>query len=139
MNAKSTTKTTTRNATKALVAAGLIVAGLGMGAAQAASGSAPTDAQDKTEMQSALSAKTSLVDAVKAAQAQVNGGKAMEVVFSDENGQPGYEVSLVAPDGSEHNLFVDAASGKARQATAAAENENDDHTGVDDSEEGEAD
>lgn len=130
-----TTKTTTR----ALIVATLLAGGIGMGVAQAASGSAPSDAQDTTEMQAALSAKVSLTDAVNAAQAKVDGGKAMEVVFSAENGTPGYEVTLVAPDGNEHNLFVNAATGKAQVATAAAENEHDDHNGLDDREEGEWD
>jgi len=130
-------KTSTR--TKVTIAAALLAAGVGAGAAQAASGTAPTDAQDRAEMQAALSAKVSLVDAVKAARTKVDGARAAEVVFSDENGKPGYEVTLVARDGSEHNLFVDAATGKAQPASAAAENENDGQNGLDDSEEGEQD
>ena len=98
-----------------------------------------TDARDKAEMQAALSARVSLAEALKAAQAQIDGGKATEAVFSDENGTPGFEVTLVAPDGNEHNLFVDAATGNARPGTAAAENEHGDDNGLDDREEGERD
>ena len=129
----------TKTATRTLIVAGLLAGGIGMGVAQAASGSAPTDARDKAEMQAALSARVSLAEAVKAAQAQIDGGKATEAVFSDENGTPGFEVTLVAPDGNEHNLFVDAATGNARPATAAAENEHGDDNGLDDREEGERD
>lgn len=99
---------------------------------------AGTDSQaaDQAEMQAALTAKVSMMQAIQAAESQ-SGGKAMEAVFSDENGKPGYEVTIVAKDGAEHNLVVDASTGSVAKATPAAENENDDNGAVDDSEEGE--
>ncbi|MCT7378091.1 PepSY domain-containing protein [Chelativorans salis] len=99
---------------------------------------AETGASDKTEMQAALAAKVSMSEAVQAAEDK-SGGKVMEAVFSDENGKPGYEVSTVQPDGTEQNFFVDASTGEAVKATAAAENENDGSGTVDDSQEGEYD
>lgn len=93
-------------------------------------------AADQAEMQAALAAKVSMMQAIQSAESQ-SGGRAMEAVFSDENGNPGYEVSIVTTDGAEHNLVVDASTGNVAKATPAAENENDDNGTVDDSEEGE--
>ncbi|MCF6112168.1 PepSY domain-containing protein [Mesorhizobium muleiense] len=91
-------------------------------------------AADHAEMQAALAAKVSMMQAIQSAESQ-SGGRAMEAVFSDENGNPGYEVSIVTTDGAEHNLVVDASTGNVAKATQAAENENDDNGTVD--EEGE--
>ena len=101
---------------KTLLLAGLVATAItAAGGAYAASGSASAD---QAEMQAALAAKVSLSQAVKAAEAS-SGGKAMEVVFTDENAKPGYEVTTVTSDGAEQNLFVDATTGKAAKATAA--------------------
>ncbi len=93
-------------------------------------------AADQAEMQAALAAKVSMMQAIQAAESQ-SGGRAMEAVFSDENGKSGYEVTIVTSDGAEHNLVVDASTGNMAKATPSAENENDDNGVVDDSEEGE--
>ncbi len=120
--------------TKISILAGTLACGLGIAAAQAA----PGDSKDNAEMQAALAAKVSLAEAVNAAQSSAK-GKAVEVVFTDENGKPGYEVTIVTGDGAEKNLFVDAINGKTQIASPAAENENDGNNALDDSEEGESD
>ncbi len=93
-------------------------------------------AADQAEMQAALGAKVAMTDAIQSAES-ASGGKATEAVFTGENGKPGYEVTTVTNDGAEHNLFVDATTGKAVAATPAAENENDENGAADDFEEGE--
>lgn len=114
----------------AVLAASIIAIG---GHAYAASGS---NAADQAEMQAALAAKVAMTQAVQAAENK-SGGKAMEAVFSAENGKPGYEVTTVTKDGAEHNLFVDASTGDAMKSTSSAENESNDNGALDDSEEGE--
>lgn len=96
-----------------------------------------TQAADQAEMQAALAAKVSITQAIQTAERQ-SGGKAMEAAFSDENDKQGYEVTTVAKDGTEQNLFVDAKTGKAVGAAAAANDENGDN-GVAENEDGQHD
>ena len=44
------------------------------------------------------------------------GGKAVSLDFVSEKGAPYYHVEVVASDGSEQNLAVDAASGEVMKA-----------------------
>lgn len=119
-----------------LAAAALAASAIAIGGhAYAASDS---NAADQAEMQAALAAKVTMTQAVEVAESK-SGGKAMEAVFSAENGKPGYEVTTVSKDGAEHNLFVDASTGDAMKSTASAEKEKDDDGALDDSEEGEHD
>lgn len=125
------------NSKPILAAALLASAALGGGYAYAGT---DTQAADQAEMQAALAAKVPMSGAIKAAE-DMSGGKAMEAAFTDENGSHGYEVTTVTADGAEHNLFVDASTGKAVKAAAM---EDDDHGAADneigeqpDSEEGE--
>jgi len=87
-----------------------LIAAMLVGVAGPALAGVDSRATDRAEMDAALASKVSLTEAVKAAEAQ-SGGQAMEVVFGDENGRFGYEVTTITPDREEHNLFVDGSTG----------------------------
>lgn len=107
---------------KPILAAALVASAFATAAhAQAAN---DTPAADQAEMQAALAAKVPITEAIQAAEKQ-SGGKAVEVAFSNESGSDGYDVTTVTKDGTEHNLFVDATTGKATKAVVNAEDKND--------------
>ncbi len=69
-----------------------------------------TPADQQQEAQQFLSAPKSLSDAVVAAEAST-GGKAMSATYETANGATSYVVELVAADGTESAVSVDATSG----------------------------
>lgn len=120
MNTKSKTILTA-----ALVALGL--SGAGLTAAKASSGN---EANNATEIQIFMTAP-SLMDAVKAAEAQT-GGKAMDASFETlKDGSPAYLVELVKADGNQIEALVKADGSVTAKAMSAED--------TDDHEDGEAD
>tara|TARA_R110000751_G_scaffold36747_1_gene89549 strand:+ start:7323 stop:7694 length:372 start_codon:yes stop_codon:yes gene_type:complete len=112
--------------TAALVAVGL--SGAGLTAAQASSGN---ETDNAAEVQTFMSAKTGLMDAVKAAEAKT-GGKAMDASFETlKDGSAAYQVELVKADGSQIEALVKADGSVTAKAMPA--NDMEDH------EDGEAD
>ena len=104
---------------------GVGVATLGVNSALAESSGSK---QDQAEMQAMASAKISLSEAIKAAESK-SGDKAVEAMFSVEKGKSGYEIGLMAPDGTEHNMMVDAASGAVSKMAASDESEKNEKSG----------
>lgn len=96
----------------------------GLPVASFAAGGQPGEINDRAEAQMLQQAKLSLVDAIGAAEA-AESGTASGATFSTDAGKPGYEVEIVAADGSVHSVFVDAKSGEVTKAVAdAADSEN---------------
>lgn len=58
------------------------------------------------------SANVSLVDAVRAAEASVTGGKVVEAELEREKGRTVYEVELIDSAQKKRTVYVDAATGK---------------------------
>ncbi|WP_346900501.1 PepSY domain-containing protein [uncultured Roseibium sp.] len=115
---------------KLALAAALVSAGMGAGGATIAlaSGHSNSDAQ---EMQALADAKLSAADAMSAAQT-AQPGKVAELQFNLEKDVPNYEITILAPDGIEHNFMVDAGNGNVTKIAA-----NEDKSGDDDDEDGE--
>ena len=76
-------------------------------------------ANEQAEGKAVFGAKVSLVQAVTAAEAQA-GGKASSVNFTMPagNGAPFFHVEVIAADGSQQDLAVDAESGEVSKAIA---------------------
>ncbi|MFP1632674.1 PepSY domain-containing protein [Zhengella sp. ZM62] len=124
---------------KTSLLATVITASLGAGAATYSLANDNTAGADKQEMQALASATLSAGDAIKAALAQTP-GKVSELQFNLENGVANYEISILGQDGAEHDVAVDATTGKVA-AIAANEDENGAMDETDDGgqEDGEAD
>ena len=74
--------------------------------------------QEKKELAGIASAKTSLLDAMKAAEKE-GGGKAIDAGIEDHDGKVWYQVAVVK-DGAVKPIVVDPATGQAKPADAAA-------------------
>lgn len=57
-------------------------------------------------------ANVSLIDAVRTAENNVTGGKAVEAELERENGRPVYEVDMIDSAHKARKVHVDAATGK---------------------------
>lgn len=101
-----------------------VLAGTGAAFAEEASDNGGKDAA------AIAAAKVSPSQAIQNAEAK-GGGKAvsLDLVSSDGN-MPYYHVELVAADGSEHNLAVDASTGEVMKAVGAND-DGDDEDGQD--------
>lgn len=93
---------------KHMIAAAIIAAGAMAGAATSVMAAAENE---DAEQQALSSARISIADAVKAAEASA-GGIAAEVEFDHDEGRAAYEVSVIMADGTEHEVLVDATSGE---------------------------
>lgn len=110
---------------KSMIAAAAIIAsvvGAGVGTTVMAAGE--NDESEQQEMQALASAKISIADAVKTAEASA-GGKAAEVELDNVEGKAAYDVSVVLADGTEHEVLVDANSGEVIK-TVVDDDEGDD-------------
>lgn len=90
---------------KSILASGVLIFGLS-GAALAASSSPAITA----------------ADAVAAVEAS-SGGKVVQLLLADRNGQPDYQVSVLKSDGTRANFLIDGRTGKvtaARQVQTTA-------------------
>jgi len=74
---------------------------------------------EQAEGKAVLAAKVSLAQAVTAAEAQA-GGKASSVNFTmpDGNGTPFFHVEVIAADGSQQDLAVNAETGEVSKAVS---------------------
>lgn len=106
----------------ATIAATVLAAAIGTVGVNSALAQNSGSKQDHVEIRAMTSAKITLSEAIKAAESKSD-DKAVEAMFSQENGKSGYEIGLMAPDGTEHTMMVDAASGAVTKMTAANENE----------------
>lgn len=89
---------------------------------------------DAAEIQAMMGAKLSASEAATAAEASV-GGRAVSVGLEDASGQLLYEVTLIAADGTEIEVTVDAMSGAVAKV-AATEDTNDGEQAGDQNENG---
>lgn len=112
-----------------IIAAALVIAGLGATSITGALAASDNGGNDTAEMQGLMSAKLTAADAMKAAEA-TQPGKVSEVQFDLEKGVASYQVSILASDGTEHGFMVDATSGSV---TKIAANEDGQHGGDNDS------
>ncbi|MBD1548980.1 PepSY domain-containing protein [Roseibium aggregatum] len=115
---------------KLALAAALVSAGTGAGGATIALASDSSNA-DAMEMQALADAKLSAADAMSATLAE-QPGKVSELQFNLEKDVPNYEISILAPDGVEHDFLVDAGTGKVTKIAA-----NEDKSGDGENEDGE--
>lgn len=83
---------------------------------------------DAAEIQAMMGAKLSAAEAAAAAEASV-GGRAVNVGLEDASGQLLYEVTLIAADGTEIEVTVDAMSGAVAKVAAAEDTNNDEQAG----------
>lgn len=100
-----------------IIAVSVLAAGMGAAGVTSAIAANNGAAADQAEMQALGTVKLSMVDAIKAAET-AQPGKTAEVQFDLENGAPAYEVTIIAADGTEHNMMVDANSGKVQMLAA---------------------
>lgn len=106
------------------VIAAIIIAWVGAGAAASAMAASEDEKADQAEKQEALaSAKVSIADAIKAAEASA-GGKVAEVEFDNDEGTAAYEVSVIMADGIKHEVQIDANSGEVMK-TVVDDEDND--------------
>ena len=103
---------------KSILASAVLTLGL-TGAALAAAGTSTIGEASTLAM-----ATITAADAVAAVES-TSGGKVVQLLLSDRNGQPAYQVSVIKSDGTELAFLVDAMSGKVKgmartQATAEA-------------------
>lgn len=112
------------------IAAAIATAGIGAGGATIALASNQSSS-DAMEMQALADAKLSAADAMSAALAE-QPGKVAELQFNLEKDVPNYEISILAPDGVEHDFMVDAGTGKVTKIAA-----NEDKSGDGEDEDGE--
>ena len=112
------------------IAAALVTASLGAGGATIALASNQSSS-DALEMQALVEAKLSAGDAMSAAFSE-QPGKVSELQFNLEKDVPNYEISILAPDGVEHDFMVDATTGKVTKIAA-----NEDKSGDGEEEDGE--
>lgn len=114
-----------KNQIKPMLAAGFVLAGLGVaGFAMADSGK---NGDEAAERRAFLASKVSVADAAVAAEAET-GARAMSVEFGEEDGAFMYEIELLTKDGAELEAHVDANTA----AVTAVKNEDRDD-GDDDS------
>ncbi len=113
--------------TKMIIMLAFFAAGLAVADIETASAASADGTQEAGEGQAFLSAKVSAVQAIQAAEAQ-SGGKASAVNFTAGEGNmaPFYRVEIIAADGSQQDLAVDAVSGTVKMA-AAQESESDEN------------
>lgn len=98
-------------------AAGLVLIPLALGLA------VPAFAENNVnETQALMNAKISIADAIRAAEAEVN-GKAIDSGLNDGNGDVSYQVEVVAPNGKRTDVFVDLQTGKVLKMAAADDDE----------------
>lgn len=107
-----------------IIAAAIMASGMGVAGLGVANAATENNAAHAAETQGLMSAKLTATDAIKAVEAQ-QPGKVGEVQFNMENGAAAYEVSVIAPDGTEHQFAVDAAKGTVTKI-AANEDQNGD-------------
>ncbi|OYR17466.1 PepSY domain-containing protein [Brucella grignonensis] len=120
-----------------IIAASVLVAGIGAAGVTAASAANDGGAKDKAEMQALMGSKISITDAIKAAET-AQPGKVAEAQFDLEKGAPAYEISIIAADGTEHDFMVDANTGKVEKRAANEDQNGAEENGVNgESEEGE--
>jgi uncharacterized membrane protein YkoI len=99
-------------------AVAVLMAG-GVPAASWAAGQQSGEVSDHAEAQMMLQAKISLTAAVQAAES-AESGKAISATFNGAGAKPGYEVEIVASDGSVQSLFVDSDTGQTTKAAVDA-------------------
>jgi uncharacterized membrane protein YkoI len=90
------------------------------GTAAAVSANAATENERQQEINAVLKAKTSLTQAIAAAERET-GGKAVETGLENQDGVMAYEVKIAKGD-TLQNVLVDLASGKVIKVTAADAN-----------------
>jgi len=74
--------------------------------------------QEKKELSSIADAKTSMIDAIKAAEKE-GGGKAIDAGIEERDGKPVYQVAVVK-NGAVQPVVVDPATGQAKPAVSDA-------------------
>ena len=118
---------------KMIIAASILAVGLGAAGATSALAAGDGGTADQMEIQALGSVKLSMVDAIKAAEA-AQPGKTAETQFDLENGMPAYEITVIAADGTEHNLMVDANTGKVEKLATNEDKAGQDGDGHEDGE-----
>lgn len=119
-----------------LVAATAIASLISVASIGAAVADNHTANNDAAEIQAMMGAKLSASEAAIAAEASV-GGRAINVGLEDASGQLFYEVTLIAADGTEIEVTVDAMSGAVAKV-AATEDANGGEQAGDQNENGDA-
>ena len=97
---------------RSMIAATLLVLGFS-GAALAAA-----NISDPSEMKAVDSATVTAAEAIAAVESS-SGGKVVELVLQNVNGNPVYQVSVSNSDGSELTFLVDGRSGKVKTGADA--------------------
>ncbi|TYO84717.1 PepSY domain-containing protein [Oceanicella actignis] len=110
-----------RNLTIAAVLGAVAVSGAGLAIA---AGAGERDKEDLMEAQALQAAKVQLADAGRIA-LQSAPGVLSEVGFEVEKGKAVWEASVIAKDGSETELMIDADTGKVLAKKMAAEDRED--------------
>ncbi|WP_420406502.1 PepSY domain-containing protein [Hoeflea sp.] len=109
----------------AIIATCVLVGASSFAAITAATAETSTVTHDVAEAKALLSAKLTAVDAIKAAQS-IQPGKVGEVQFDAEEGNSLFDVTIIAQDGSEHKVYVDASTGKTMQIPEDSDYDGDD-------------
>ena len=81
------------------------------GGALAANSTGNGETNDQADVQMMMQAKITLAGAMQAAET-AQGGKALSASFETYDGQPAYEVEIVAAGGSTETVLVDGQTGK---------------------------
>ena len=113
-----------------IIAAAIIASGLGAGTIATAFAAADSSDKDAAEIKAQQTAKLTIIDAINAA-TTAQKGTASEVSFDNEKGVPAYEVTVVSADGTEHEVKIDAMSGKVIKIGASNYENDEDYDGDD--------
>jgi len=92
---------------RSMIAATLLVLGFGSAAFAAA------NVSDPAEVKALDSATVTAAEAIASVESN-SGGKVVELVLQDVNGNPVYQVSVSSSDGTELTFLVDGRSGKVK-------------------------
>jgi uncharacterized membrane protein YkoI len=105
-----------------ILAVAVLASAFGAAAIGNASASGDNTMHDPAEAQALLGAKLSAIDAAAAAVKEVP-GKVAEIGVDAGKDGVSYEVTVIAADGSEHDLHVDGTSGAVSKVIVTHDNE----------------